>query len=194
MPLGARLEFVGVKRALAGEAGGLQQRRELPRPIGGRIDFRFRDVENALQQLAQNRRGLRGGDELRQSDGRVGIAPDAHVQARAARELGVRAAHVRRADEMARAREVDRRERQLDQRERGVHQRIRGERAADRYVVRQRRLCRICQMSRQVVARVHHAREDAHRFLPALAELGHHHADTLLALLEPRSRPFRGRL
>src|SRR5207302_1824633 len=104
-------------------------------------------------------------DELRQPDGRVGIAPDADVEAGAARELGVGAAEIRRADEMARAREIDRRVCELDQRERGVDERIRGERAADGYVEWQRRLCRICQMSREVVARVHHAREDAHRFL-----------------------------
>src|SRR5438876_6282380 len=47
-------------------------------------------------------------------------------------------------------------------------------------------------MSGEVVAGLHHTREDARHFLPALAELGDDDADALLAFLEPRPRPLRG--
>ena len=90
---------------------------------------------------------------------------------------------------MARAREFHRLGRELDQAERGLDQRIGAEGPAERDVERQRRLC----LARQVVAGLHHAREDARHFLPALAELGDDDADALLAFLEPRPRPLRRR-
>ena len=52
---------------------------------------------------------------------------------------------------------------ELQKHEGGVDQRIAGERAAERDVERQ--------------GRPHHSREDAHHFLPALAEVGHDDAD-----------------
>ena len=68
VPLGARLEFVGVGRALAGEAGGVEHGGEVPRPVGRRLPAScLGGRKNFLQQPAQERRWLGARDELRRA-------------------------------------------------------------------------------------------------------------------------------
>src|SRR5205814_2731880 len=103
----------------------------------------FGGGEHRLETLAQQRRRLRRGDQLREWDRLVRIAPQAHVERSALGKLRIGAAEERRADEMTRAREVDRREGKLEQRERRIDQRIGGKRLTERDVEGERRLSRL---------------------------------------------------
>src|SRR5687768_15767222 len=99
MPLGARLELGRVERALAREACGVEDGREMARPFAGGLLI-FWQVENGFKKLPELPIGR--GDQLRERHGLVEVLAQLGVEARAARELDVGAAEERRADEAAR--------------------------------------------------------------------------------------------
>ncbi len=83
VPLGAGLELVGVERALAGEAGGLEQRREVARPLGRRFGLGLRYLEYALQRFSEQRSRLGRGDQLGERDPLAEVLAQLRVQRRA---------------------------------------------------------------------------------------------------------------
>src|SRR5439155_10725595 len=88
VPLGARLELLRVERALAREAGRLEQRREMPRPFGRGLFSRVpRQRKYFFQGLPQKRAGLGEGDQLGKSNRRLELPAQAHIERRAPRHL-----------------------------------------------------------------------------------------------------------
>jgi hypothetical protein len=171
--LRARLVLLGVERALAREAGGFEQRGEVPRPFGGRIGPASCDFKNLFQELAKKRRGLGGGDESCERDRLVEVLAQLRIQSRAPCELAVGVAEEGRANEVARAAECHAVVGELDEIERRRDQGIGVQGLAQGDVERHRRLCR----SRKVVARLHDAGEDPHDFRAPPAQVGYDYAD-----------------
>src|SRR6185436_17724698 len=97
-----RLELVRIEAALAREAGGIEQRREMARPFGGARLRRPLLAEELLEQRAQQRRALYLRDEGAERDARAELAAQPRVELRALAELALGAADERRAQDGAR--------------------------------------------------------------------------------------------
>src|SRR5574340_328938 len=136
VPFRLRLEFFGIERALAGKAGRLEKLGEIPGPCPRRFFRLVLQRKSSLQNLPENRAVRRRADELGKRHGCAERLAQARIEPRAAGHLGVRAAEEGRADEPARARELDLAERELDERERRVDERVLRERLAERDVER----------------------------------------------------------
>ena len=145
-------------------------------------------AKSASSRWRSSGQRLDQADELAERQARRRLAAQRGVEPRALRHLGLRAGDEGRAQQPRGLLVAHFAGGELEQRERGVHQRIVGERRAERQVEGQRAL----RLARQVVRRMQGAREHARDFLPALAELRHHHADAPRAGLELRARPLRG--
>src|SRR5882672_9692110 len=105
VPLRLRLVFVGVEAALAREAGGVEQRREVPGPLRGRLlreQAIVAQAEDLFQLLSKKRFLVEQRDQLGQADRSVQRAPQARLEPRARFELLLGAGDEGRADELTR--------------------------------------------------------------------------------------------
>src|SRR6267154_2659305 len=105
VPLGLCLELVRVESALAGEAGRLEYRREMPRPLARgllREQPGLAHPEHPLEPLAKHGLLLEESDQLRQRDGGAELVAQPRLELHACAELALGAAHERRADDPTR--------------------------------------------------------------------------------------------